>query len=431
MLRRQRIGRNGLAGQIGLGSRQIGSIGKYGVGSLVVGGRLRIVPGRDGMVTVGSGRRDMLRIRLQTESRQRIGPSLLGGATLGGTAFGCLVDREEVHRIGPHEERVALRTVVTYGRGTVGEQRIARLLPILAVLAEGQHLVLRIVELDVAAQDDVVAHAVEIDAVAPHLLLVGEQVAVARHDIERIGLLIGPAVGVEVVAVAVPDIGPVVEESVVGGHVVDHRVARKFVLVVTHLDPLDRNQLLRVGIVVAAHRFEQVVAVGQHAPAAELTDVLLRVEEEFVGIERRVAVDHLHDVGIDPCLVPVAVILGPVAVDIGRILVDEDVAEELDACVRIADGRIARDHRTVVLCGEVAHQEYRRIPGSHGAHQVRLEVDEFLLALLPVGSGHAAAGGQEADRSREADGYGQKPTHPDVISPSVCSRTPRCGIRGR
>lgn len=56
-------------------------------------------------------------------------------------AQGILIDRKEEHRVGTHEERIALRKVVAHHRGAPREEYIARLLPILAVIAEGEHLV--------------------------------------------------------------------------------------------------------------------------------------------------------------------------------------------------------------------------------------------------------------------------------------------------
>lgn len=107
---------------------------------------------------------------------------------------GVFVDREEEHRIGAHEERIALRKVVTHHGRTPREDRIARLFPILAVVAESQHLVFGVVQLEVVPQNHMVLGAVKIEAVAPYLL--GQDVAVARDDIERVELVVSPPVGV-------------------------------------------------------------------------------------------------------------------------------------------------------------------------------------------------------------------------------------------
>ena len=112
-------------------------------------------------------------------------------------------------------------------------------------VAEGDHLVFGVVQLQITPQDHMVLGAVVMEAVAPDLLLFGQDIAVARHDVERIGLVVGTAVGIEVVAVLVPDVGILEEKSVVGGHVVDHRVALEFVFVVTHLDAVYANARLR------------------------------------------------------------------------------------------------------------------------------------------------------------------------------------------
>ncbi len=115
--------------------------------------------------------------------------------------------------------------------------------------------------------------AVVMEAVTPDLLFFGQNIAVARHDVERIGLVVGTPVGIEIVAVLVPDVGVLEEKGIVGGHVVDHRIAFEFVLVVAHFHAVDGDQLLRIGIVVTPDRFEQVLAVQHHAAVVELADV--------------------------------------------------------------------------------------------------------------------------------------------------------------
>ena len=352
----------------------------------------------------------------------------------GGSRVGRILRKgagEEVDGVAAHEERVALREVVVDQRGAPRQKGVARLLPVFAVVAEGEVLVLRIVELDVVPQDGVAMRTVVVDAVAPDLLLLGEDVAVARDGIERVGLLVAAPVGVEVVPLAVPDVGSVEEVGVVGGHVVDHRVAAQLVLVVAHLDPVDADQLLRVGVVVAALGLELILAVDEHAAAVEFAHVVERVEEEAVGIERRVAVDHFDDVRKDLRLVHLAVVEGAVAVDVGRVLVDEDVAEELDAHVRIAHGAVAGDDRAVVLRGEVAHQEDDRVARRDGTRDVGLEVDDFHLALRG-GLRRSAPLCEEESHDGDRRCYGEKRAHGrEAILPSVCSRRPRRGTRGR
>jgi len=57
---------------------------------------------------------------------------------------------------------------------------------------------------------------VEIDAVAPHLLLVGQHVPVAGHLVKRVGFAVSAAVSIQIVALLVPDIGISKEKGVVG-----------------------------------------------------------------------------------------------------------------------------------------------------------------------------------------------------------------------
>ena len=76
------------------------------------------------------------------------GTAFAGG--LRGPAFGVFVDRKQEHRIGAHEKRIALREIVAHDRRAAREERVSRLLPVFAVIAEGKHLVLRIVDLNIA-----------------------------------------------------------------------------------------------------------------------------------------------------------------------------------------------------------------------------------------------------------------------------------------
>jgi len=93
-----------------------------------------------------------MRRRIGPRQRQRVGRTgeRIGGGSLRGPAFGVFVDRKQEHRIGAHEKRIALREIVAHDRRAAREERVSRLLPVFAVIAEGEHLVLRIVDLNVA-----------------------------------------------------------------------------------------------------------------------------------------------------------------------------------------------------------------------------------------------------------------------------------------
>lgn len=104
--------------------------------------------------------------------------------------------------------------------------------------------------------------------------------------------------------------------SLVGIRIVHHRIALEFVLVVAHLDTIHTDNLVRISIIVAPVGFEVILAVGQHTASAESTDIVQRIEPEIVSIERRIPIDDLHQRSIDPRLVDLTVVVGPVAVNV-------------------------------------------------------------------------------------------------------------------
>ena len=253
---------------------------------------------------------------------------------------------------------------------------------------------------------------VVVDRIAPHLLLLGEDIAVFSDGIQFAALVVAAAVGIEVVALRIPDIRMAEIVGVVGRQVVDHRIAREVVLLTADLHPIHTDHRAVVGIVVTAVRFELVFAVGHHAPVGEFTDVGLGVEKEFVGVERRVAVDHLHQIGVDVGHVRLAVVVGAVAVDVGVVLVDEHVAETLHVLLAVTHGAVAGDDRTAVVEGDVADQtDGRRIPKLDRVHHVGFQVDDLLFGLCRTAAArpgeHRRANGQQYER------YGQESSQTD------------------
>ena len=299
---------------------------------------------------------------------------------------------------------------------------------------------LRVVDLDVAAQHEVAGGAVIVEAVAPELLFVGQHVAVARERIKLVGFFVFAPVGVEVVALLVPDVGVVEKVGVVGLQVVNDRIPLELVGFVAHFDALDAGHLPTVGIVVAAVRFEQVFAFDHHAAVPELAHVVERVEQEPAGVKRGVAIDDLHQLGIDPRFVLQAVVVGPVAVHIGRILVDEHVAEALDEHVVVAHGAVAGDDRSVVVGGEVPYQTHDRgIADFVGIDLVGGKIDQKRVLgrgcrrrIRGCGRLRPAAGGEHAGHGQRHDQCREQPAHLIFpVSASVCSRMRRRGIRAK
>ena len=116
---------------------------------------------------------------------------LLGGLCLLG-CFGCCLGRQlllvgedgqQVHRVGPHKDRVALRGIVADCRGVSREDGIARIGPILGIIAKGEHLILEVVHLDIIAGNDVLVGSIILERIAPHLLLGREDIAITGNHI--------------------------------------------------------------------------------------------------------------------------------------------------------------------------------------------------------------------------------------------------------
>lgn len=175
---------------------------------------------------------------------------------------------------------------------------------------------LGVVDLDIPEQKSMPGLPVIVEAVAPQLLLFGHHIPVASQHVKLARLFVTSPVGINVIAAFVPDVGSLEEMSLVGIRIVHHRIALEFVLVVAHLDTIHTDNLVRIGIIVAPVGFEVILAVGQHTASAESTDIVQRIEPEIVSIERRIPIDDLHQRSIDPRLVDLTVVVGPVAVNV-------------------------------------------------------------------------------------------------------------------
>ena len=210
---------------------------------------------------------------------------------------------------------------------------------------------------------DISPIAIVVQRVAHQLLLLGEDIAVAGQDIEALRLVKGSPIGVEVVALLhIPDVGVREELCVLGVTIIDNRVSSHLVGLVAHLHPIHADNIVVVGIDIASLRLQHILATYHHTATRKASDIGLGVELEVVGIERRVAVNDLDDLREDPRLVRVAVVLGSVAVDVGRTLVYQHIAEALNVSLRVAHCTIGRNHRAVMVRCEVAHHDHYLAP---------------------------------------------------------------------
>ena len=243
-----------------------------------------------------------------------------------------------------------------------------------------------------------------VEAVAPQLLLFGHHIPVASQHIKLARLFVTSPVGINVIAAFVPDVGPFEEMSLVGIRIVHHRITLELVLIVTHLDTIHADDPVRIGIIVAPVGLEMILAVGQHTASAESTYIVQRIEPEIVSIERRIPIDDLHQRSINPRLVDLAIVVGPVAVNVCLFFIDKYVAEALDALVIVADRTVAGNDRPVVLGREMPYEHRRgRIAVRNGITPIGDEIDH-LVRLGVLGRSTRSRRGLNA-RSRN----GQRP----------------------
>ena len=312
----------------------------------------------------------IVRIALSCSDRVRNGRSNRVGTLLGRR------NREKEHRVGTHEDRIALHRIVAHNRRIERQQRVARMLPVLNIVAEGKYLVIEVVHLDVAARNHMLILAVVVDRVAPHLLILRQHIPLARNLIALPGLVVGALLGREIVAVGIPYLAAREETRRLARDVVYDRIALHVVVRAVHLHILHAHHIVRVGIVIPALRLDDVVVVEHHAAARITANLLPCVETEIVGIEQRVAVNDLHDRGVDLRQGVHAVVDGTVAVDIDRILIYDDTSEKAHLRIAVTHGAVADDNRTVMMCGKVAREaDYTVTAVVVGAHLVGHEVD--------------------------------------------------------
>ncbi len=257
-----------------------------------------------------------------------------------------------------------------------------------------------------------------VEAVAPQLLLFGHHIPVASQHVKLARLFVTSPVGINVIAAFVPDVGSLEEMSLVGIRIVHHRIALEFVLVVAHLDTIHTDNLVRISIIVAPVGFEVILAVGQHTASAESTDIVQRIEPEIVSIERRIPIDDLHQRSIDPRLVDLTVVVGPVAVNVCLFFIDQYVAEALDALVVVADRAVAGNDRPVVLGREMPYEHRRgRIAVRNGISPVGDEIDH-LVRLGVLGRSTRSRRGMNT-----RNGNGQRPVpREDHTSGDTCDQ---------
>ena len=267
------------------------------------------------------------------------------------------------HRIRAHIDRIALRCVVAYERRILRNKDIARLLPILAPITKYEHLLRAVINLDIAFQNYIVAITIVVERVAQQLLVFGEDITIFGEFVELLTLVERATVGIEVVlllrAIAlIPDVGAGKELSKVGFGIIDHRIARHLVLVITHLHTLHTDNLVIIGINITPIRFEHIIATYKHTTTRVAANACLGIEREVVGEECSIAIHHLYNLRIYLCLVGITVVVGSIAIDVGRATIYQHIAEALDMTLGVAHRTIGRDNRAVVMCSEVSHHDH-------------------------------------------------------------------------
>ena len=142
---------------------------------------------------------------------------------------------------------------------------------------------------------------------------------------------------------------------------------------------------MSIRIEIASLRFEHIIATYQYATTRVTTNVSLCIKQEVVGVERCIAIDNLNNIGVDSRLVNIAIVLGSVAVDVGRTAIYQHIAKALDMSLGVAHSTICRNDSTIVVCSKIAnHNHYLlavmlRLPTLVGLH---LDIVALLLSVV-------------------------------------------------
>ena len=222
-----------------------------------------------------------------------------------------------------------------------------------------------------------------VKAIAPHLLLLCEDISVFGQAVELLILAEEATIGIEVLAIfRVPDICIAEELGVVRVEVIDYRVALHLVLIVAHLYPINADNLLSISVIVATLRLQAVIIIDNHSATCKCTDIGLCVECKVVGVHRCSTIYNLDDIRVYLSLVFVAIILCAVAIDKGCTLVNQHLTEALKVGIRIANSTVTSDNSTVMVCCEVTHSNKHLFISSLGLPtRIRLHID-IVIALL-------------------------------------------------
>ena len=202
--------------------------------------------------------------------------------------------------------------------------------------------------------------AIILNRVAPHLALGREQVGILREVVQVASLGICSAVGEEILLLIVPDIRIAEVAGILRLGIEYHRVARHLIYLVAHLHTLHGDKVVGCRVVVAALRLHKALALLHIAATIKLTHLRSGVKRAVVGVHHRIAIHNLDKLGEYRRAVAPVVILRAIAIDICRILVDEHIAEALEALVRVAHSTIGQDYRSVVVRREVTHENKDR-----------------------------------------------------------------------
>ena len=164
------------------------------------------------------------------------------------------------------------------------------------MVAKDEHLILCIVNLDIVLKQRITTLTVVVEAIAPQLLLIGEDISVFGQAVQILSLTEQTRIGIEVLAILrVPDVCIAEELCVVRIEVIDYRVALHLVLLVTHLDILNADNILSIGIIVASFRLQTVIVIDNYSATGKCSDACLCIECEVVGVHRCRAIDNLDN----------------------------------------------------------------------------------------------------------------------------------------
>ena len=112
----------------------------------------------------------------------------------------------------------------------------------------------------------------------------------------------------EVVTIGIPNlaIGKELREFAIG--IIDNRVALHIILLAVQLYVLDADDIMIPRIVVSTCRLDDIIIVHQYTSTLITTHLLLGIETEIVGIEKRIAIYHLNNRCVNLCQTGITIV---------------------------------------------------------------------------------------------------------------------------